>query len=73
MSTYKYKRLSEREFSGFGGLEEWDKLGADGWRLMHVYPSSRDGRSWNEYLFMRELEEKHERSLFDQVFGRRWE
>lgn len=58
-----------------------NKLGAEGWRLMHVYPAGheQDGRcrpNWyTEYLFMRESSAKpEERSIFEQVFGKsvRW-
>lgn len=68
---FEYKRLEERAFSGFGGCESFDKLGADGWQLMHVYPSHDGVRP--AYLFMREVTRKEPfRSVFEQVFGSRF-
>lgn len=74
MRKFEYKQLSQRDFKGHGGFESMDKLGADGWQLMHVR-AGREPQLSDEYLFMREVTTKEEpRSIFEQVFGKgiRW-
>lgn len=67
MTKYEYKRLSQIDIQGV----HLERLGSEGWRLMHVTPRPAGG-GLDEYLFMRESEAADELSLFDRVFGKNW-